>query len=210
MRARRIFGVPAAGFLVATFAWPVERPEPVRPRLAAMTAEPVALDEGDPERRRLGALHFLEGWRLSSRDVRFGGVSAMHVEGGEVLALGDSGGVFRFPVPRGAGALPLRIDRIPRGPGSARRKSDRDAEAAAVAGGGLGGVENWNAVGAIAPAGASAAAAPEALRGLPFARGPKRWCASPRALSDLRQGPGRTGDDAPAAVPRRPARPARA
>jgi hypothetical protein len=172
----RIPGVLAGGFLLATFAWPVERPAPVGPRLAEMKAEPVVLDEADPDRRRLGALHFLEGWRLSSRDVRFGGVSAMHVEGGEVLALADTGSIFRFPVPRGAGALPLTIDRIPRGPGSGRRKSDRDAEALAVAEGRVWvAFETWNAVWRyrLPPWRFEAAAAPSALEELPFTHGPE-------------------------------------
>jgi hypothetical protein len=176
MVAGRILGLLAAGFLLGTFAWPVDRPQPPRPPMTRMTAEPVPLDAGDPQRRRLGALTFLEGWRLSSRDVRFGGVSAMHVERGIVTALSDSGSIFRFPVPRRAGAMPLRIDRIPRGPGTGRRKSDRDAEAMAVAGGRAWvAYENWNAVWRYRLPGwrFEAAAAPAALDGLPFARGPE-------------------------------------
>ncbi len=71
----------------------------------------------------------------------------MHVESGMVTALSYSGSIFRFPAPRRAGAMLLRIDRVPRGPGTGRRKSDRDAEALAVAGGRAWiAYESWNAV----------------------------------------------------------------
>lgn len=133
-RAARIATALAAGFLLATFVPPDERPPPAMPELAVLEARPVPLDRADRERRRLGGLLFLEGWRLSSRDVRFGGLSAMHVESGAVTGLSDSGNLFRFSVPAGAGELPVRILRVPRGPGSGRRKGDRDGEALVVAG----------------------------------------------------------------------------
>jgi hypothetical protein len=174
MAMRRILGVVAAGFMLGTFAWPVETPPPSRPALTEMRADPVPLDEHDPGRRRLGRLTFLEGWRLSSRDVRFGGISAMHVEGGLVTALSDSGSIFRFGVPRRAGAMPLRIDRIPRGPRTGERKSDRDAEALAVADGSAwGAYERWNAVWRyrLPDWRFESAAAPASLQELPFTRG---------------------------------------
>lgn len=132
-KAARIATVLAAGFLLGTYAPPDRRPRPPLPPVVAMQADPVPLDEPDPERRRLGALLFLEGWHLWSRDVRLGGISAMHVEGGEVLALSDAGSLFRFPLPRRAGRLPLRIARVEQGPGSGRGKGDRDGESMAVA-----------------------------------------------------------------------------
>lgn len=101
-----------------------------------MIAQAVPLDEAEPARRRLGGLLFLEGWHLSSRDVRLGGISAMHVEDGQVLALSDGGSLIRFPLPRRAGPLKLNIVRVPHGPGTGRRKGDRDGESMAVAGAG--------------------------------------------------------------------------
>jgi len=118
-----------AGFLLATFVAPSDRA--MRPSLAALTVRPAT----PGEERRLGALVFLKGWHLSSRDTRFGGISAMHVEGNEVLALSDTASVLRFPLPRRAGALPLRIERFPRGPGSGLSKGDRDIEAIVAADG---------------------------------------------------------------------------
>lgn len=187
MRRRRLRAAAAlvAGLLLGTFAWPTDRPQPPRPALAAMTAERAVLEEGDPRRRRrLGALELLDLWVLSSRDVRFGGISSMHVERGEVLAFSDSGSVFRFPVPRRAGTLPLRIERIARGPGDGRRKSDRDIEAAAAAGGSLWlAYEARNAVWRYRRPDLAfeAAAAPDALRELPSSRGPE-------AMARLRDG----------------------
>ena len=99
-----------------------------------MLVETVPLDRGDPQRRQVGALLYLGGYRLRSQDVRFGGLSAMHIEGGQVIALSDAGTLFRFPVPRGAGDFPLSIERLSRGPGDGRRKGDRDSEALAVQG----------------------------------------------------------------------------
>jgi hypothetical protein len=176
MAMRRILGVMAAAFMLGTFAWPVDRPLPQRPPLTQMRADPVPLDEHDPGRRRLGALTFLEGWQLSSRDVRFGGISAMHVDGGMVTALSDSGSIVRFSVPRRAGAMPLRIDRMPRGPRTGQRKSDRDAEALAVAGESAWvAYERWNAVWRyrLPDWRFESAAAPASLRELPFTRGPE-------------------------------------
>ena len=64
----------------------------------------VALDEHDPARRRVGALVFLRGWELSSDDQSFGGLSAMQVEDGRVIAIGDAGTLFEFALPARPGA----------------------------------------------------------------------------------------------------------
>ena len=175
-RRARIATVLASAFLLATFARPDETPLPPQPADVAMTAEAVPLDRADPARRRLGGLLFLEGWRLRSRDVRLGGISAMHVEGGQVLALSDAGSLFRFPVPRRAGALPLHISRVARGPGSGRRKGDRDGESMAVAGGSVWVAwEGRNAVWRYRRSDWSptAAAAPAAMDRWPSMRGPE-------------------------------------
>ena len=107
--------------------------EPVPPATATLsfTAEP--LQQSDPARRRVGTLVYLGGWSLRSNDGRFGGISAMHVEHGAVLALSDAGALFRFPLPgrRGAG---LAILPLPEAPGSPDVKGDRDTESMAVHG----------------------------------------------------------------------------
>jgi hypothetical protein len=181
-RPARIATILASAFLLATFAWPDATPPPPRPAQSAMVAEAVPLDRADPARRRLGGLLFLEGWRLRSEDVRLGGISAIHVEGGEVLALSDAGSLFRFPLPRRAGALPLNVSRVRQGPGSGRRKGDRDGESMAVSGQdvwvaweGRNAVwryrrSDWRAVSAAAPA---------AMKRWPSMRGPEAMARLP-------------------------------
>jgi hypothetical protein len=176
-RGRRIAGLLAAGFLLGTFAPAIERPPIVRPADTTMTAEPVALDADDAAVTRAGGLLFLDGWWLRSRDVRFGGLSAMHVADGRVTAVSDAGNLFRFAVPaRGTSAAPLRIDRLAQGPGSGRRKGDRDAESMAVSGGSAWiAFEGGNAVWRYSTANwlAEAAARPETMRRWSSMQGPE-------------------------------------
>lgn len=121
--------------LLATFAPPSLFSEPVPPANARLWAEPVGLDEDRPRRRRLGSLAYLEGWHLRSDDRRFGGISAMHVEDEQVLAVSDAGTLIRFGLPHVRGAQAVEVDPIPEGPGAAGSKRDRDAEAMLVRGG---------------------------------------------------------------------------
>jgi hypothetical protein len=102
---------------------------------AVIRFEGVPLDNSAPGRVRLGKLHYLAGWSLSSPNALFGGISAMHVEAGTVVALSDSGHIIRFPVPTAPnGSVPGRVDPLIDGPGSPLRKQDRDTESLAVAG----------------------------------------------------------------------------
>ena len=102
---------------------------------AVIRFEGVPLDNSAPGRRRLGKLQYLAGWSLSSPNAFFGGISAMHIEGGAVIALSDSGHVIRFPVPTASnGSVQGRIDPLTDGPGSPLRKQDRDTESLALAG----------------------------------------------------------------------------
>ncbi len=131
----RIAALLAIGLVSSTFVPAVERPLPMQPSETVMTVAPIALDDGDPSVRNAGALQFLEVWWLRSRDIRFGGLSAMHIEDGAVTAISDAGDLFRFPLPGlGTRTLPLRIERLIDGPGSGRRKSDRDSESMVIAG----------------------------------------------------------------------------
>jgi hypothetical protein len=121
--------------LLATFAPPsLQRREPP-PERTWLSFEPVPLDAGDPSVRRAGALRYLGGWSLTSNDFRFGGLSALHVERGEVLAFSDAGWLIRFPLPGAAGKVAASLGPLPEGPGSADAKSGRDVEALTVAGG---------------------------------------------------------------------------
>ena len=119
--------------LLATFA-PLEMAEaPVVPKRPFVTAEPVPLREDAPGQRRLGRLTFLGGWWLRSNHPDFGGISAMHVEDGRVMALGDGGMLMSFPVPARRGRAPLGMMPLPDLAG--RSKTGRDTEAMVVADG---------------------------------------------------------------------------
>jgi hypothetical protein len=85
-----------AALLVAagTFALAGVTRYPAKPTPVAVHAEPIAaFDNRDPSRVRFGALEFRGGLELTSKDKRFGGVSALHMEadGSRFLALTDRG-----------------------------------------------------------------------------------------------------------------------
>lgn len=129
-----------AAFLILVFAALATNiaapPEPPLsgPTVAALMFEPVLLDESVPARRQVGSLQYLGGWALSSDSPRFGGLSALHVEDGQVTALSDGGTLFRFALPAGRGREPVRIDPLVDGPGPATRKSNRDTESMVILG----------------------------------------------------------------------------
>jgi hypothetical protein len=120
----------AALLLLTTFA-PPELAQPWPNEEARLFAEPILLDPRDQAVRQAGRLVFLGGWHLRSDNFRFGGISAMHVEGGEVTALSDAGDVLRFSLPRAGTAQKVRIFRLP---GSQDRHPNVDAEAMALNG----------------------------------------------------------------------------
>jgi hypothetical protein len=130
---RSAFLVLAFAALATNIAAPPEPPPP-GPAVAILSFEPVALDESAPAERRVGSLDFLGGWVLSSDSARFGGLSALHVEHGEVAALSDGGTLLRFALPAGRGREPVRIDPLGDGPGPATRKSNRDTESMVILG----------------------------------------------------------------------------
>lgn len=75
-----------------------------------------------------GPLRIVGAWRVESSERRLGGLSALAVDRGELVALSDSGVVVRMPKPGGARAV-ARVGDLPDGPGDPRRKSRRDSEA---------------------------------------------------------------------------------
>jgi hypothetical protein len=89
-------------------------------RAARIAAAPVALDAGAFAPFRLAG-----AWRLTSGDPRFGGISALAVDRGRLVALSDSGVLVRF-APSRRTAL---IGELPDGPGSKGFKVNRDSEA---------------------------------------------------------------------------------
>jgi hypothetical protein len=114
--------------LLTTFAPLSLVTTPPLPPLASLTFKPLPLDGKDPARRTVGRLEYFGGWSIRSDDRRFGGISAMHVEGDEVIALSDAGSVIRFALP-GRGPATADIFALPEGPGSSPDKENRDVEA---------------------------------------------------------------------------------
>src|SRR3989337_3845165 len=119
--------------LLGTFAPPALHRSSPPPANPVLTFDPVPLDSRNLERKRAGRLVWLGGWELERDDPRFGGISALHVEGELVTALSDAGTLMRFTTPT---AIPdIKIEPLSAGPGSADVKGDRDAESLAVHGG---------------------------------------------------------------------------
>ena len=116
----------AALFLVAAIAlfdrWVARVPDrrELGPSLARIDSAPIDLDAAGFAPWRLAG-----AWRLTSDDRRFGGISALAVDGGRLLALSDSGVVVRFSASRRAAS----IAELPDGPGHRGFKADRDSEA---------------------------------------------------------------------------------
>lgn len=166
-RSRRSAFLVLVFALLATNVTAPPEPPPPGPAVATLIIQPVALDESAPGRRRIGSLDYLGGWALSSDSARFGGVSSLHVEGGEVDALSDDGTLFRFARPAGRGREPVRIDPLGDGPGPATRKSNRDTESMVILGPWLwAGFENHNMIWRYrrADLGAAASAQPAPMR----------------------------------------------
>lgn len=115
--------------LMPTYSGPALRP--VLGREARLEAEPVLLYPDQPERRRAGALTFLDGWELTSDDRAFGSLSAMRLQDGVFTAISDVGGVVRFAVINGKPQA-LGFYDLPDGPGRGAEKEHRDAEALAT------------------------------------------------------------------------------
>jgi hypothetical protein len=112
---------------------PPPQPQPA-PGEAALIYSPVRLEADAPDRRAVGRLEFIAGWQLSSPDPRFGGISGLHVEGAEAIALGDAGMILRFPMPGASPAPRVRFQPVEQGPGRARNRLTRDTEGLQVVG----------------------------------------------------------------------------
>lgn len=76
----------------------------------------------------LAPLKLAGAWKLTSEDPRFGGISALAIDRGRMLALTDSGVLVRFSAP-GQPPGPAWIGELPDGPGGPRFKRNRDSEA---------------------------------------------------------------------------------
>ncbi len=175
----------AALVLLATFAPPgLQRRDPP-PAVSLVRFDAVPLEAAAPDSRRLGRLRFLAGWALTSNDERFGGISALHVEAGRVLALSDAGWRSSFPLPAGEGSVRADIAMMQAGPGPADDKANRDAESLVVAGGALWvGYEQANSVWRYDRR-------DFAVRGMATPRAMQRWNANRGAEAMVRLADGR-------------------
>lgn len=95
------------------------------PRTAAVRFEPLSVEPGG-----FAPLRLAGAWAVRVADPRFGGISGLAVEGGRLLALSDSGTVFRLPRPGAGNSADVRD--LPDGPGSPGFKRNRDSEALAL------------------------------------------------------------------------------
>jgi hypothetical protein len=130
----RILFLLAAFVLLSTFAPPALQHREPPPPVTFVRFTPLALDVEDPGVKRLGALAFLGAWALTSNDARVGGVSALHVEGGEALAMSDAGWRIRFPLPQRGATVRAQVAMTEEGPGPLGDKANRDIESLVVHG----------------------------------------------------------------------------
>ncbi len=80
------------------------------PETMTLTATPIPLDAGDPARRQLDDLRYLDGWSLVASKPSFGGISSMRVaDDGAVVALGDGGEIMTFRAGSGQSPAGLRL-----------------------------------------------------------------------------------------------------
>jgi hypothetical protein len=105
---------------------------PMAPRTVALHAESISLDAIAAHPLRIAG-----AWRLTAPDPRFGGLSALAIDRGQLLALSDSAVLYRFSPP-GEAPSTVAISELPDGPGSPSWKVDRDSESLARDPGGRG------------------------------------------------------------------------
>lgn len=156
--------------------WSVRSPAETLDRAAPFRAVPVALVPGAPGRRQVGALDYVRGYRLESRDPEFGGFSALASDGRHFTLLSDGGEIVAFDLGVDGRITAPRILTLPRFPKIGFEKKDRDSESLArdPASGRLWvGFENANQIWRYAPGFARAErhAAPAAMAGWPENRG---------------------------------------
>jgi hypothetical protein len=90
---------------------------------------PLALDETDPERKKVGALTFLNAWELHSDNSDFGGISALAmIDNNRFLALSDAGTMIGFTLGRSDRMESSFIAALPGAYGENVDYRDRDSE----------------------------------------------------------------------------------
>lgn len=106
----------------------IARLSPVEAVRGIVTAAPVVPDGLTVSSR----LTFVEGWALSWDTREFGGLSALAVEEGDLIALSDRGSLLTLDGGRFAPPHRARITPLPPGCADATLKRERDAEALAL------------------------------------------------------------------------------
>ncbi|MEO1045751.1 MAG: esterase-like activity of phytase family protein [Pseudomonadota bacterium] len=136
---RRILACLSLIILLAPGTFLRTEPEPPNDS-QEISLVPVALNPLKPAQRRIGALDYIAGWELRSRNSRFGGISSMLVEpGSRILALSDGGTLFSFALRQSSGFADSAaadadggwsdfIAPLPGVDGEDRNKAYRDAE----------------------------------------------------------------------------------
>ena len=127
-------GLLVAGLVVGAHRLLAGLPDrqPLPDRRAPVRFEPVRFDP-----RGFAPLTLAGAWRVTSADPRMGGVSALAVDRGGLLALTDSGVTIRLPKPVAATGVAEFRD-LPAGPGRGFYKAGRDSEALTLDSGGRG------------------------------------------------------------------------
>lgn len=129
MRLRRILACLALYILLSPNPLAPPRKPPIN-ESQIIRARPVLLFPGQPERRTLGALTYLEGWVLDSDNSKFGTWSSIALLGDRRFLMGGDNGVmtgFALGL-KGEVSRPF-IAAIPDGPGDPKDKRSRDLEA---------------------------------------------------------------------------------
>ena len=113
-----LFAVVGAHALLLTLNDRVE----LGPRSADVEFEPVHFDS-----EAFAPMALIGAWKLTSRDPRVTGLSALAFDNGTLMALSDSGTIVRFPKPVGGHSAGF-VRELPDGPGDPRQKINRDSE----------------------------------------------------------------------------------
>ncbi len=202
-RAKAAAVAVGLAWLLGSYVPPAPVPVPPPVEWVGLRFRPVALDEERPERDRLGALRFLGGWEIASTNRRFGSLSALHVQGGQVTAVSDAGVVTSFALPGGSSGT-ARLLTPTQGPGRPNDKVARDSETFVVAGSRAWmAFENSNAVWRYDRGSwrAEAAARPPAMRRWPVNSGAEAMARLPDGrFIVMAEGSGRGGGSSPLLV----------